>query len=146
MTGIQESISAYGRDTVKKDLLCGKCLEVIKLNHTVKKKETYTCQCGIVNDYYPETNLRDFNIKRQYTKRYPIVYWARKYGIPVNSCYMAFRRYKIGERIHSVGGAIGVTHREFLAGILVLRSGQKVVRNLILRDHLLTDAEIKTIF
>ncbi|MDC7221625.1 MAG: hypothetical protein PQJ59_16945 [Spirochaetales bacterium] len=143
MKGIQEVVSYHEHYTLKRDLFCGKCFDLVKMNVFVKKDVTYKCpHCGEVNEYGKDDPLR--HLKRTYNKKFPIVYWARKYGIPENSCYMAFRRRGLYQKNHISGNPIKITKREFLAGVLYTTKGRDVVSRLIVHEKLLTEETLES--
>jgi predicted RNA-binding Zn-ribbon protein involved in translation (DUF1610 family) len=145
MKGIQESVSYQGHVTKKVDLFCGSCFRIIKMDQSLKVKSKYVCPgCGEINTFDKSDNIRDFHEKKYHLK-YPIVYWALKYNIPVNSCYMAFRRRGIGIKRKLIGEPVMMSNREFLAAVVYTRHGQDLIHKLIKTEKLLTDNEIKTI-
>ncbi len=142
--GIQEYVTYINCKTLERDLFCANCGQLIKMNYGLKTVEEIECkECGVVNKFDLKSPIRRFNIKRMYSHIHPISYWAKKYGIPPNSCYMAFRRRGHGIHKHAIGGAYKMNHREFLASIVYTRRGQHILHQLIRNGNLLTDEEIK---
>lgn len=110
------------------------------LKHKMAKIECP--ECGTVNDYRKE-KIREFDTWT-YKRRHPIRFWARKYGIPENSCYMAFRRRGIGDHNkRGIGEAKMIFQREFLAGIVYTKLGRELISKLISNEWILTEEEIK---
>ena len=146
MKGIQEDVSIHTQTDIKhKDLFCGKCFALIQMNHIVKKTEKYECpECGEINVFKDTDKTRIVTIRNQYhgTKR-PIVYWARKYRIPVNSCYMSFRKQGVIRGPYErMGQPILMSQREFLAYAVYTRKGRDIVSKMIKKYVLLTKQEI----
>lgn len=140
MTGTQEYTS-YIQTTNHRDLFCSHCGNLLKMNQLTYKRYQIDCpECGTYNDFLKE-NIRAFDTYA-YNRKHPIVYWARKYKIPVNSCYMAFRRRGIGNHKQGIGEAKPVNQREFLAGIVFTKLGREIVSKLILREWILTQEDI----
>jgi len=118
---------------------------MIKMDQTVNKAVEYICPgCGENNIFKKSDRIRDFK-EKNYNYKYPIVFWANKYNIPVNSCYMAFRRRGIGIKKKAIGEPVMMSNREFLAALVYTRHGQDLIHRLIKTEKLLTDDEIKNI-
>ena len=140
MTGTQEYTS-HDAITNHRDLFCSNCGKLLKMNQLTYRRYTIICpECGTNNDFLKE-KIRQFDYKC-YKHKHPIVYWARKYKIPVNSCYMAFRRRGIGNHKQGIGEAKLVNQREFLAGIVFTTKGREIVSKLILREWILTQKDL----
>ena len=142
MTGIQEYI-CYNKHSNKRDLFCGKCGNLLRMAALLRKGAKINCtECGTVNDFKKEI-IREFDTWTC-RKKHSIRFWARKYGIPENSCYMAFRRRGIGDRKQrGIGEAKMIRQREFLAGIVYTKLGRELISKLILHEWILTEEEIK---
>lgn len=141
MTGIQEYI-CYNKHSNRRDLFCGKCGNLLRMAANKYKGAKIDCpECGTVNDYKKEI-IREFDTWTN-RRKHPIRFWARKYGIPENSCYMAFRRRGIGDRKQGIGEAKMIFQREFLAGIVFTKLGRELISKLILYKWILTEEEIK---
>jgi len=141
MTGIQE-YTCYNKHTNKRDLFCGKCGNLLRKAALLRNRVRIEClECGTVNNYNKEI-LREFDTWT-YRRKHPIRFWARKYGIPENSCYMAFRRRGIGDRKQGIGEAKMIHQREFLSGIVYTKLGRELISKLISNEWILTEEEIK---
>ncbi len=144
MIGIQEYISYKNKRTNRRDLFCGKCLSLLRMNTTLTKKTEIKCECGMINVFLKKDPVRflspDF---KTYNRRFPIAYWSRKYGIPANDCYMSFRKHGIGSKEkHKVGSPVLMTQREFLSAAVFTGKGRKIISDLIKHRYLLTHKEI----
>ncbi len=143
MTGTQEYQHYQSTPTIKRDLFCSNCGHLILMGTTTQIRRKLVCpKCGTVNNYWKDKKVRAFDTIEN-LHRHPIVYWAKKYKIPVNSCYMAIRRRGIGKHKQGIGEAKLVSQREFLAGIIFTKIGRDIISRLILTDWILTDQEIK---
>lgn len=143
MIGIQEFVTIRNKPTVRRDLFCGKCDHLLKINFLLRKKVEFVCEdCGTNNVF--SRNMKQIRLVDliHYHKRRPIRFWANKYGVPENSCYMAFRKHKIGFLQKKSGTPKMVTQREFLAGIIYTSKGREIVSTLIRQEKILTDKQI----
>lgn len=138
--GLQEYISHKNNRTTRADLFCGNCGEIIKLNYKypINKIALECDHCKEINEFKKDSNVREFSNKHYFRKR-PIAYWARKYSIPENSCYMVFRKRGIGIKSRTIGAAKLMTQRDFLAYALYTKRGAIVVSNLIKSNSILTE-------
>lgn len=145
MKGIIESTYNNNQETKYVDLFCGNCGDLIKIKYLIKKNISIECPvCEEMNDFSPKDNVRTLPESfKKWNRRYPIRYWANKYGIPENSCYMAFRKRRLGKPFkHSIGSARKMTQREFLSAVVYTEKGRKLISDLIKNESLLTDKTI----
>ncbi len=77
-------------------------------------------------------------------KKFPVNHWAKVYDIPVNSCYMAFRRKEAENgTVRKQGCPNMMTRKEFLSLVIYTRRGQYIFTKLIMAEKLLTREDIK---
>ena len=78
-------------------------------------------------------------------KRRSIRYWADLYGVPLNVCYEAVRKFQdIGkEKKTEVGSPRLLTEREFLSLAVYTTVGKKIVSKMLQKGLLLTANEIR---